>query len=50
MFECPVAARASTAHLTSPLCLQYEQKLFKLLDDYDKLFMLNADNVGSKHI
>jgi hypothetical protein len=30
------------------VCLQYEQKLFKLLDDYDKLFMFNADNVGSK--
>jgi hypothetical protein len=28
--------------------LQYEAKLFKLLDDYDKAFMFNADNVGSK--
>ena len=28
--------------------VQYEARLFKLLDDYDKAFMFNADNVGSK--
>jgi hypothetical protein len=28
--------------------MQYEAKLFKLLDDYDKAYLFNADNVGSK--
>ena len=28
--------------------MQYEAKLFKLLDYYDKAFLFCADNVGSK--
>ena len=32
-----------------PLCsMQYEAKLFKLLDTYNKAFLFCADNVGSK--
>jgi hypothetical protein len=28
--------------------MQYEAKLFKLLDTYDKAYLFCADNVGSK--
>lgn len=30
------------------MCVQYEAKLFGLLDEYDKCFLFGADNVGSK--
>lgn len=48
MHACCSARGALRLALTGSAVLQYEAKLFKLLDDYDKAFMFNADNVGSK--
>ena len=33
---------------TSIYGVQYDEKLCHLLDTYDKLFLVHADNVGSK--